>query len=119
MKNSINGILLKYYDILLLEYVEYIKISLSLHNYTYYNIIYQYDDSLDEVCNIFDCKKSSLRRWIMKYKAYRHIERLNRPSISYKITKQHLQYAISLLNKNEQITMKELHSKVQKKYKTL
>ncbi len=29
--------------------------------------------SLDEVCNIFDCKKTSLRRWIMKYKAYKHI----------------------------------------------
>jgi transposase-like protein len=25
------------------------------------------DVSLDEVCNIFDCKMSSLRRWIMDY----------------------------------------------------
>lgn len=28
----------------------------------------QNDDSLDEVCKIFDCKKTSLRRWIIKYK---------------------------------------------------
>jgi transposase-like protein len=48
----------------------------------------QNDVSLDEVCNIFDCKKSLLRRWVMKYKAYRHIEGLNRPSMSYKITKE-------------------------------
>jgi transposase-like protein len=47
----------------------------------------QNDVSLDEVCDIFVCKKSSLRRWIMKYKAYKHIERLNRSSKSYKITK--------------------------------
>jgi transposase-like protein len=68
----------------------------------------QNDVSLDEVCNIFDCKKSSLRRWIMKYKAYRHIERLDRPSMSYKITKEQVKYAIRLLKQNEQITMTEL-----------
>ena len=65
----------------------------------------QNDVSLDEVCNIFDCKKSSLRRWIMKYKAYRHIDR---PSMSYKITKEQVKYAIRLLKQNEQITMTEL-----------
>ena len=76
----------------------------------------QNDVSLDEVCDIFDCKKSSLRRWIMKYKMHKHIERLNRPSMSYKITKEQVKYAITLLKQNEQITMKELSSKVQKKY---
>ncbi len=44
----------------------------------------------------------------MKYKAYRHIERLNRPSMSYKITKEQVKYAIRLLKQNEQITMTEL-----------
>jgi len=28
----------------------------------------QNDESLDNVCNIFSCKKTSLRRWIMNYK---------------------------------------------------
>jgi hypothetical protein len=46
MKNSTNGILLKYYDILLVvEYVEYIKTSLSVHNYLSHHVIYQYDDN--------------------------------------------------------------------------
>jgi transposase-like protein len=40
----------------------------------------QNDESLDDVCNIFDCKKTSLRRWIMKYKKDKHLERLNRHS---------------------------------------
>jgi len=46
------------------------------------------DVSLDEVCDILDCKKSSLRRWIVKYKVHKYIERLNKPSVSYKITKE-------------------------------
>lgn len=46
------------------------------------------------------------------------LQRQNRKHISYKITKQQLKYAISLLNKNEQITMKELSSNVKKKYKS-
>ena len=68
----------------------------------------QNHESLDDVCNIFDCKKTSLRRWIMKYKKDKHLERLNRPSISYKITKEQVKYAIHLLKQNEQITMTEL-----------
>ena len=68
----------------------------------------QNDDSLDDVCSIFACKKISLRRWIMKYKKNKHLERLNRPSMSYKITNEQVKYAISLLKQNEQITMTEL-----------
>jgi transposase-like protein/transposase InsO family protein len=76
----------------------------------------QNDVSLDEVCDIFVCKKSSLRRWIMKYKAYKHIERLNRSSKSYKITKDQVKYAIRLLKQNEQITMTELKKLILDKY---
>ena len=47
----------------------------------------QNDDSLDDVCIIFSCKKTSLRRLIMKYKKNKYIDRLNRPCMSYKITK--------------------------------
>ena len=76
----------------------------------------QNNDSLDDVCNIFDCKKSSLRRWILKYKKNKHLERLNRPSMSYKITKEQVKYAISLLKQNEQITMTELRKLLIDKY---
>ena len=37
------------------------------------------DVSMDYVCNIFNCKKPSLSRWVQRY---------NRKPISYKITKQ-------------------------------
>ena len=74
--------------------------------------------SLNEVCNIFNCSPKSLYRWVKRYKMIKTLQRQNRKHISYKITKKQLKYAISLLNKNKQITMKELSSKVQKKYKT-
>jgi transposase len=73
--------------------------------------------SLDEVCNIFNCSPKSLYRWVKRYKMIKTLQRQNRKHISYKITKQQLKYAITLLNKNEHITMKELSSIVQKKYK--
>ena len=76
------------------------------------------DVSLDDVCEIFDCPKQSLYRWVKRYKLIKTLQRQNRKSISYKITKQQLKYAISLLNKNEQITMKELSTQVRRKYKT-
>jgi transposase-like protein len=76
----------------------------------------QNDDSLDNVCDIFDCKKTSLRRWVMKYKKSKHLERLNRPSMSYKITKEQVKYAIRLLKQNEQITMIELKKLILDKY---
>jgi transposase-like protein len=69
----------------------------------------QNDESLDNVCNIFSCKKTSLRRWIMNYKKNKHLKRLNRPSLSYKITKEQVKNAINILNKNEQITIIQLY----------
>jgi transposase len=77
----------------------------------------KHDVSLDEVCNIFDCSKQSLYRWVKRYTKLKEIERINRKSISYKITKEHVKYAIQKLKENEQITMQELHKLVKKKYK--
>ena len=42
--------------------------------------------SLNKTCKIFNCKKSTLRRWILRYKNEdKNITRKNRKSISYKI----------------------------------
>jgi transposase-like protein len=43
-------------------------------------------NSMDAVCDIFGCSKTSLYRWIEKYKSQHNITRNNRPAISYKIT---------------------------------
>jgi transposase/transposase-like protein len=76
----------------------------------------QNDVSMKTVCDIFDCKKQSLSRWIKKYRTKNTLERANRKPISYKVTKEHVKYAIKLLKENEQITMTELAKMIKKKY---
>jgi transposase len=73
--------------------------------------------SLDDVCKIFTCPKQSLYRWVKKYQNFEELTRFNRKPISYKITKNHIKYAIKKLKENEQITMEELHKIIFKKYK--
>ena len=76
-------------------------------------------NSMDAVCDIFGCSKTSLYRWIEKYKSQHNITRNNRPAISYKITQKQVNDALQLLKENEQITMNELQYQLQKKHKTL
>jgi len=73
--------------------------------------------SLDDVCEIFDCPKQSLYRWVKRYEELEEIKRLSRKPKSYKITKEQIKYAIQKLKENEQITMEELHKIIKKKYK--
>lgn len=61
-------------------------------------------------------KKSSLKRWIHKYKTSKNITRRNRKPISYKITKPQVNTALELLKQNEQLTMNELAIDIKKKY---
>lgn len=75
-------------------------------------------DNIRKTCKIFDCKKSTLHRWIQRYKIYKNITRKNRKSISYKINKEQVNTALELLKKNEQITMEELVFDMKKKYPT-
>jgi transposase-like protein len=42
-------------------------------------------DNIRNTCKIFDCKKSTLQRWIKRYKTSKNITRRNRKPISYKI----------------------------------
>ena len=72
-----------------------------------------------KTCKIFKCSESSLKRWVIKYKKNKTIKRYSRKPISYKITKNQVDYALKLLDKNQQITMKELHKQVKKKYPKL
>ena len=75
------------------------------------------DVSMDDVCDIFDCGKTSLKRWIDRYETKKEIKRQNRKAVSYKITEKQVKYALELLKKNEQITMIELAKLIKKKYK--
>lgn len=75
------------------------------------------DFSMEYVCDIFECKKQSLSRWVDIYLLENSIKRYNRLPVSYKITKQQVKYAIQKVKKNEQITMTELVKIVKKKFK--
>ena len=66
------------------------------------------DFSMEYVCDIFDCKKQSLSRWVDRYLLENSIRRHNRLPVSYKVKKKHVKYAIKKLKENEQITMSEL-----------
>tara|TARA_B100000214_G_scaffold352932_1_gene308533 strand:+ start:13 stop:255 length:243 start_codon:yes stop_codon:yes gene_type:complete len=41
------------------------------------------DVSMDYVCNIFNCKKQSLSRWVQRYNNNKSIKIYNRKPISY------------------------------------
>ena len=64
-------------------------------------------DNIRKTCKIFDCSKSSLQRWIQKYKTSKNLTRKNRNPVSYTI------------DKNEQITMNELLFSMKQKYNNL
>ena len=75
-------------------------------------------DNIRKTCKIFDCKKSTLQRWIQRYKTSKNITRINRKPISYKITKLQVNAALDLLKQNEQLTMNELLIDMKNKYPT-
>ena len=72
---------------------------------------------MEYVCDIFECKKQSLSRWVDRYLLENSIKRHNRLPVSYKITKEQVKYAIQKVKKNEQITMTELVKIVKNKFK--
>lgn len=72
--------------------------------------------SMDNVCHIFGCAKSSLKRWVDRYSGTKNLTRRNRVPIAYKINKDHMNHLLSLLKKNEQITMSELLVRMKEKF---
>ena len=52
------------------------------------------DVSMDYVCNIFNCKKQSLSRWVQRYNNDKSIKRYNRKLISYNKTTSRIRYKI-------------------------
>ena len=72
---------------------------------------------MDKVCEIFDCKKSTLKGWIDRYRNTKNITRKNRKPISYKINKEQVRSAVNMIDKNEQLTMDELLFSMKQKYK--
>jgi len=73
----------------------------------------------EEVCKIFDCSPRSLMRWVERYKKEGGINRHNKKSMSYKITKKHVDFLLNEIKKNKTITMEDLAIKLNEKFKDL
>ena len=50
--------------------------------------------NLTKTCKEFDCSRISLKRWVEIYKKTSKIERQSRKYISYKISKEHVNYRV-------------------------
>lgn len=83
------------------------------------NYYLNHEDGYDNACKIFDCKKSSLKRWIQTYDITKTLTRKNRNPISYKVKKEHVTTALNIVDKNEQLTMNELLFSMKQKYNDL
>ena len=76
-------------------------------------------DNIRKTCKIFDCKKSTLQRWIQRYNSTKNLTRKNRKPISYKINKEQVKTAVNMIDNNEQLTMDELLFSMKQKYNDL
>lgn len=65
-------------------------------------------DGYKKTCKIFDCKKSTLRGWIYKYKTTKTLTRKKRKPISYKITKTQVNTALELLKRKPSTRKRKL-----------
>ena len=84
--------------------------SLALKKYLETNVT-QY-----EIANTFHISKRTFRRWLQQYNEDNSVDRRNRENISYKIEAKHVKYAITVLKKDQTISMKRLLEIVRKKY---
>lgn len=46
------------------------------------------NESMDKVCKIFNCKKTTLKVWVHNYQNNKNLTRRNRKPISYKVKKE-------------------------------
>ena len=73
-------------------YIYYMKHKSVDYKLSAVNYYLNHEDGYDNTCKIFDYKKSSLKRWIQRYKTSKNLTRRNRKPVSYKITKPQILY---------------------------
>ena len=57
----------------------------------------QNNKSMNEVCKIYECKKSTLKGWIDRYKTLKNVSRKIRKSVSYKVKKEQVKSALKMV----------------------
>lgn len=77
---------------------------------------YLKNDNYVETCEIFECKRTSLMRWVKRFRNTGTVDNKERPLLSYKVTKEHIKYAKEILKNNKLITLDELNKKLKNKF---
>lgn len=73
-----------------------------------------------EVCEIFNCSARSLMRWVAKYQNDNgSIQRYNRISKAYKVSREHVKFILKELKQNKTITTEDLLIKLQRQFPDL
>lgn len=67
----------------------------------------------DETSRVFHCPATSLKRWVERFQQTGSVARQKRDYVSYKVTKQHVSEAISVLKKHPTISMNELSKQIE------
>ena len=75
------------------------------------------NENIRNTCKIFDCKKSSLQRWITRYKTQKNIHRKTRNNHNLKITPEITQFVKQYVRKYNTTTLWELSKLVYEKLK--
>ena len=68
-------------------------------------------------CRIFNCKRTSLMRWVEKYEEDNNVTNKNRPNLSYKVKQKHVDYALEIMKIDKLITLEQLNKKLEEKFK--
>jgi transposase len=59
---------------------------------------YNKNKNYAETCRIFECKRTSLTRWVDKYNETGSVKNKSRELISYKVTNKHMDFIKSCLS---------------------
>ena len=64
----------------------------------------------EEICDIFQCSRRSLMRWVEKYNENGDISRRNREAISYKVKEEHVKFITKTIKENKFMTLEDMLS---------
>lgn len=66
-----------------------------------------------QTCQAFDCSERSLMRWLQRFT---NNYKASNTRTSYKVTKQHVMFALETMKKNPLITIGDLHHMLSSKF---
>lgn len=87
----------------------------KFHAIKYYQKVKNYE----KVCKVYDCKPSTVRRWMNRYKVTGNYKYKQRKEGSYKVTKEHVDFIRKELSKQQDINMDNLLLLVKQQFPSL